>query len=224
MNILKRTTVFIISVMLIAVASATAMAETYFSDGEFEFIKTDKGNGLITSCELTNGVIAVPEFVLGYPIAGIGDYAFMNMPSLRRISMPLSIVSIGEYAFAENQQIFVVQIPRYCDQIDSTAFANSPNVIIVGKENSSAAQYAAANGIDFISNDSFVLGDVNRDVNLSIRDVTCIQLHIVGKEGYEFDNKQMALGDVNGDGEVNIDDATYIQLYKVGKITSFTSC
>ena len=149
MSILKRTIVIILSVLTIAVASATAMAETSFSDGEFEFIKTDKGNGIITSCELTDADITVPEFVLDYPIAGIGDCAFMSMPFIKSISMPLSVVSIGEYAFAENPQQFRVNIPKYCDKIASTAFSNSPNVIIVGYEDTFAKTFADNNNLCF---------------------------------------------------------------------------
>ena len=221
MELMKKVITIVISILLIAVASTTAMAETYFSDGEFEFVKTDKGNGLITLCELTDARVTVPNFILEYPIAGIGDYAFMNMPTLRSISMPLSIVTIGEYAFAENTQLLIVRIPRYCDQIASTAFANSPNVIIAADEDSYAAQYAEDMGIDFIVSDDYIIGDVNGDGNLTIRDVTCIQLKLVDK--MEFDNKQMALADVNGDGKVSIRDATYIQMYKVGMISSFDS-
>ena len=149
MSILKRTIITLVSILFIAVAPVTAMAETYFSDGEFEFVKTDKGNGLITSCELTDADIVVPEFVLDYPIAGIGDYAFMNMPTLKSISMPLAVVSIGEYAFAGNSQLFIVRIPKYCNNIASTAFANSPNVTIVGYEDSYAKVFAENNNLAF---------------------------------------------------------------------------
>ncbi|MCR5652210.1 MAG: leucine-rich repeat protein [Ruminococcus sp.] len=221
MSTLKKIIAIIISVTLIAAASATAMAETYFSDGKFEFIKTDKGNGLITGCELTKPCINVPEFVLDYPIAGIYDYAFMEVPTLRRITMPLSIVSIGEFAFANNSQTFIVKIPKYCSQIDSTAFFHSPNAVIVGRSDSYAAQYAADNNIDFISEEDYILGDVNGDRRLSIRDVTCIQLYLVEVLGYELDNKKMALADVNADGKVNIRDATCIQMFKVDLIKDF---
>ena len=149
MSILKRTIITLVSILFIAVAPVTAMAETYFSDGEFEFVKTAKGNGLITSCELTDADIVVPEFVLDYPIAGIGDYAFMNMPTLKSISMPLAVVSIGEYAFAGNSQLFIVRIPKYCNNIASTAFANSPNVTIVGYEDSYAKVFAENNNLAF---------------------------------------------------------------------------
>ena len=135
--------------------------------------------------------------------------------------MPLAIASIGEYAFADNPQLFTVKIPMYCDAISSTAFAGSPNAIIVCNEGSYAAQYAEENGVDCIVIESFVLGDVNADSKLTVRDVTCIQLFLAEEPYYAFNNIQSAAADVDGNGVVNINDATCIQLFKVGRIAGF---
>ena len=149
MKYLKKPLALILSILLTAVISFTALAETSFSDGKFEFVKTDKGNGLITGCDLQDENITVPEFVLEYPIAGIGDYAFMSMPKLKTVTLPAAVVSIGEYAFAENPQLESVTVSKYCNKIADSAFANSPNITIIGFANSYAEAYAKENNITF---------------------------------------------------------------------------
>ncbi len=52
-------------------------------------------------------------------------------------------------------------------------------------------------------------GDVNRDNNLSIKDVTHIQEYLALLR--QYDNIQMKLADVNHDGTINIKDAAFIQ-------------
>ncbi len=56
-----------------------------------------------------------------------------------------------------------------------------------------------------------ILGDVNGNSEVDIRDVTEIQKHLVGLTA--LDEAQLAAADVNGDGTVDINDATYIQKY-----------
>lgn len=55
----------------------------------------------------------------------------------------------------------------------------------------------------------FLLGDVNRDGKLNIRDATLIQKYIAKIS--ELDDEQIMLADFNQDGKVNVKDATRIQ-------------
>lgn len=63
------------------------------------------------------------------------------------------------------------------------------------------------------------LGDVNRDGNINIKDVTLIQKNIAFM--VTLDAEQKTLADVNKDGNVNIKDATTIQKFIAYMITSF---
>ncbi|MBQ8795648.1 MAG: leucine-rich repeat protein [Clostridia bacterium] len=56
---------------------------------------------------------------------------------------------------------------------------------------------------------NYLLGDVNRDGKLNIRDATAIQKNIA--KIIEFDKQQIKLADFNCDGKVNVKDATAIQ-------------
>lgn len=55
----------------------------------------------------------------------------------------------------------------------------------------------------------FLLGDVNRDGKLNIRDATLIQKYLA--KMVTFDEEQMIIADITLDKKVNIKDATYIQ-------------
>ena len=65
------------------------------------------------------------------------------------------------------------------------------------------------------ASDKFVLGDVDRDGELTIADVTEIQRALAMFT--ELTQEQTMLADVDNDGCVSITDATYIQMY-VAKI------
>ncbi len=60
-----------------------------------------------------------------------------------------------------------------------------------------------------------VLGDVNLDFDVNVKDATLIQKHIAKLT--EIIGDQLALADVNSDGEINVKDATAIQKF-VAKI------
>lgn len=57
--------------------------------------------------------------------------------------------------------------------------------------------------------DDLLLGDVNRDGKINIRDATLIQKHLAKLAS--LDEKQMIIADINLDNKVNIKDATTIQ-------------
>ena len=56
-----------------------------------------------------------------------------------------------------------------------------------------------------------LIGDVNLDGRVDIRDVTAIQRHLAEIE--LLSGQTLALADTNGDGEIDISDATHLQMY-----------
>lgn len=57
--------------------------------------------------------------------------------------------------------------------------------------------------------DELMLGDVNADGKLNIKDVTAVQKYAA--KIVEFDEVQQAAADFNGDGKINVKDATQMQ-------------
>ena len=56
-----------------------------------------------------------------------------------------------------------------------------------------------------------VIGDVDGDGMVTIKDATTLQKHL--SKAIVLDNENLALADTNGDGIINISDATEIQKY-----------
>lgn len=210
MKKLKYVLAVIISAVL-CLQMQTALAVTEFSDGVYTVAKTEYNNVLITDCNLTDEKIEVPEFVLGYPVAGIGNYAFFSNSYVKEVTLPAAVISIGDYAFANNEGLQYVTIPRWCDSIADTAFWNSPNVTIRCWYGTAAYYYAVENNISCELLDGTVLGDANNDGVINISDVTAIQRHVA--EMQQLDGIRFTAADVNQDGKVEIADATAMQMY-----------
>ena len=144
----------ILSLMLLCavvwLTAAPAAAATRYSDGVYTFEKTEYNTAIITDCALTDSEIIIPDFVLDYPVIGIGDYAFMSNSTVKTVTMPLSVIRIGEYAFANDPDLESVTIPRWCDRIADNAFWNSPNVVISCYTDTAAQAYAEAHEIPYI--------------------------------------------------------------------------
>lgn len=83
------------------------------------------------------------------------------------------------------------------------------------KYSSNNKKYYCRSEKDFI-----LLGDVNKDKVINIRDVTVIQKYLDGK--YELDDSSVAAADVNKDGNISILDAKIIQESVTGVRVSST--
>lgn len=205
-------TVVLSSVLILQMQ--TAFAATYFSDGVYTFEKTESETAVIVDCNLTEKNIEIPGDVLGYPVVGIGNYAFFNNSYIESVVLPDSVTSIGNYAFAKNSGLKSVTIPNNCESIADNAFFNSPNVVINCWYGSAAEIYAVEHRMPFVFLDNAVLGDVNGDGCISIGDVTTIQRHVAGMETLE--GLRLLAADINSDGVIDVNDATALQMYVAG--------
>ena len=141
MNHLKKLSLILIIAVLL-LTSVHVAAATQYSDGVYTFEKTEDNKAVIVDCNLTDAEISVPAFVLGYPVVGIGDYAFLNNGTVRRVILPDSLCTIGKYAFAGDPDLESVTIPRSCTAIADNAFWNSKNATIICYPDSYALTYA----------------------------------------------------------------------------------
>ncbi len=67
--------------------------------------------------------------------------------------------------------------------------------------------------------DSLLLGDVNADGEVDLKDATYIRYYVVGR--LAATNYMLTAGDVNRDGNMDLKDATLIRLYHVGRLNDF---
>lgn len=192
-------------------SAQTVLAASEFSDGSFSFQKSEYGTAIVSSYSLTQAEIEVPGQILGYPVTGIGDYAFFNCDSIQSVSLPPSVRSIGDFAFAGNDGLLSVTIPQYCESIAEDAFFDSPNVVLQIYYDSAARDFAEEHALHYRLLDNVMLGDSNTNGTVGIDDATAIQRHAADAEALE--GIALKAADVNGDGQIDISDATVLQKY-----------
>lgn len=213
---MKKTLLFLLIVFVTAIltVNSTAYAATEFSDGFYTFTVTENDTAVVTDCNLTEETIKVPGDILGYPVVGIGDYAFFGNSYIKNFELPVRLLSIGEFAFANNTGLESVTIHDMVQSIAENAFWNSPNVTIRCDYGSAAYNYAIDNNITCALLDSINLGDANNDGVITITDVTAIQRHIAELDTLE--GISLLAADIDSDGAIEIDDATALQMYIAG--------
>lgn len=141
----------------------------------------------------------------------IGSSCFSGT-SIESITIPDGVEIIGHSAFAENTNLKEVYIPSSVVNIGSGLFEGSENVTVYCEEGSVADQYCAENNIDSvnISENEFpsqLYGDVDNSHNVDINDVTAMQKKIARIET-EFNVNNC---DINKDCRFDIRDASHLQ-------------
>ena len=70
------------------------------------------------------GHVTVPSSLCGFPVVGIGEYAFYNCYELEGVTIPEGVAAIGEYAFRNCSKLEGVTIPESVTAIGQYAFAD----------------------------------------------------------------------------------------------------
>lgn len=150
-------------------------------------------------------------------ITTISFGTFMNCTSLSEVRLPETVTAIEAKAFANCSSLKKIVIPASVESISGDAFVGrSDELTIYCYTDSLAHRYAENNSIDYVLIDqipveTYLLGDVNNDGDVSITDASHIQLFLVGKK--ECDDKGVIRGDVDLDGELTVVDASLIQRF-----------
>ncbi len=168
------------------------------------------------------------EFAIDEGTLAVADYAFFGFETLENVTLPKTLTAIGEYAFLFCDNMKEITIPASVDTIGEKALGYSysyneatgaetftpvDGFVIKGFAGTAAESYANSNNFEFVALAdlpvSDILGDVDGDFKLSVRDATTIQKKAVSL--IEFDENQMKVADFNFDGNINVRDATAIQ-------------
>lgn len=210
-------------------------------------IVVDKNNKVYDSRDNCNGIIETttntliagcPGTVIPTSVTSIGAYAFANNETLYSVEITEGVVSIGYKAFDSCDYLKTITIPSTVKVIEQGAFSTTYDLSEV-YYNGTQNQWEE---ID-IHNDNYrllrmkikflkgeessgsavdgILGDVDSDGDVTIKDATRIQKTLAGL--VVLSDLQKAFADVDGVGDINIKDATVIQKYVAGIDTGFFS-
>lgn len=148
-------------------------------------------------------------------ISIVSSSSFMNCDSLTEVVLPDTVITISDKAFSYCDGLTKITIPESVTTIHDKAFYKSPNVVIYCYKDSAAHVYAESKGIEYVllePVETYLLGDVDGDNQITIMDPTCLQLllaHFIADE----DGRMFIRSDIDHDGLNSIMDATCIQRY-----------
>ncbi|MBR3972168.1 MAG: leucine-rich repeat protein [Ruminococcus sp.] len=203
-----------------------------------------KGNTKIKSVTFNSEIDMIPEYAFdgctslenvqfSAEDTHIGKYAFANCTSIKNICLPEGVATIdegafgyvtvdGEYVPSEEFHIYSSvnsAAQKYCEENNIQFRFGLLKEIETGKivsaMNYVEKQYEAGDKYRMIN----VLGDVNSDLIVNVKDATEIQKYCADLVTIEESVKHLA--DTNFDGNVNVKDATHIQKYAASIIVSF---
>ncbi|MBQ9742399.1 MAG: leucine-rich repeat protein [Ruminococcus sp.] len=193
--------------------------------------------GVVYLCKSAIGYIYNDEeprdVVIEEGTLSIGREAFFGYPNIKSVTLPDSLKKIGDGAFAWCQPMTEITIPSSVEEIGLYALGYSyeyseesgeweytpvEGFVIKGYSGTAAQTYAQLNNIEFESLGEYVvpglLGDVDGDGRLSVRDATTIQKSLA--DIITLTEEQVALADFKADDTINVKDATAIQKCLVG--------
>ena len=91
-------------------------------DGDWKYIVDGNGSAVITGYTGSETDLTLPSEIAGYPVKAIGDSAFYNQKSLKRVTIPEGVEAIGSSAFSWCTALENVSIPDSALSIGDAAF------------------------------------------------------------------------------------------------------
>ena len=165
----------------------------------------------------------VEEIDIPESVEFIGHSAFSECRNLSKVIIRGS-GTIEQAAFINCLNIKSITVSANVAEIQDTAFgayygmANDPIYIedftVYGFTGSEAEKYANKNNLIFVGISELLVGDVNRDGDINIKDATAIQKHLAAID--IFLKEAEFLADYDADGKITIKDATAIQKFLAG--------
>ncbi len=104
------------------------------SSGNYVYSVSD-GKATITSYKGTDTTLVIPSTLGGYPVAGIGPFAFYNKAKLLNVTIPNSVILISNNAFNGCTNMTAISIPNSVTSIGFEAFIwcyQLKNILIPG--------------------------------------------------------------------------------------------
>ena len=166
---------------------------------DFLYTINDDETVTINSCKTGAEYLYIPDYIDGYPVTNIADYAFANYGRTVRhmkLRLPSTLKRIGNYAFKECASLEVLDLPDGLEYIGVSAFERCLSLICVDIPDSvttisnSAFHYVrgtryirigggvkTVNGTTFpatIGNRCFIFAEGVEKINSNVSDNACL--------------------------------------------------
>lgn len=206
----------------------------YYRNGEWSghvAVVEQIENGVVT---FSNSAWGWLEFYLSHadvddPTMGESDWTFQGFiylddfktnPDDDKKDDDISSYQLGKYQVEVSDSLNMRSQPTTSSSTVGQLYnGNIVNVTEVKKSGGYVWGYTSHNGrsgwialdyCKYVGNDSsYELGDINMDGNLTVADITALQLYISGD--IELSDEQFALADIDGNGKINVGDVTALQ-------------
>lgn len=166
---------------------------------------------------------SLTEVTVGNGVTVLPDDCFFSCTALKTVNLPETLEAIGDDVFfgCDNLDLY---LPQSVKSIGSNAFGvhidphsgefvSVYGFLVKGVTGSIAEQYAAANNIDFIDMNNYLLGDVTGNGFVDAIDASeILEEYSRASTGLPlmFTKKKKIMGDVNHDGVTDAVDASSI--------------
>ena len=116
-----------------------------------EYRVVTEGKLEVPSCEIIgvgtckDTTITIPEYIAGYKVIGIAEFAFYGCRGITRVTLPNSVSGIGAYAFAECSKLQKVDMSSNLQIINNNAFVDCAKLYTID----------LPAGLTYIGNDAF---------------------------------------------------------------------
>ena len=123
--------------MLFGALPATVFAAEKTNPLDYLTYEISDGEVTITDCDTSiSGELTISETIEGYPVTGIGYWAFENCTDLTNVTIPDSVIYIGSGAFRDCTGLTNVKIPDSVISIGDNAFDGCGNLTSITIPNS----------------------------------------------------------------------------------------
>ncbi len=189
-----------------------------------KYIISHIGDYVFMMCESLTSV------TIGEEVVSIGEGAFIGCSKLASITILSTECELFDNEYTLPQQVVIYayngsDAQAYAEKYNRefVSLGDSPNINVPTQEPSTETQAPTEETTEPPTEETtqaptqplVVLGDVDKDFEVSVLDASLIQLYLVDKA--EFDEYAMIAADVDKDSEISVLDASLIQLFLVGK-------